>query len=146
METRRIDTLDDLRIVAEEILMFCMSHDSLHVIALSGNLGAGKTAFVKELARVLGIQTEVTSPTFVIMKSYPISAHTRFHKLTHIDAYRVESDNEMSVLGFEMLVHDSKQLICIEWPEKIQDLLPRDILHVKLVINQDCSRSVSYGV
>lgn len=86
------------------------------VIALSGHLGAGKTAFVKEIARELGITEEITSPTFVIMKIYE-TKHPRWHRLVHIDAYRLERGEELEVLGWERLVADPYNLIMFEWPE-----------------------------
>lgn len=94
------------------------------VIGLSGDLGVGKTTFVQTLAEVLGVGESVTSPTFTIMKRYT-TADGVFPTLVHIDAYRVESIDEMRVLGFETLLAERGTLVCIEWPERIEPLLPQ---------------------
>jgi len=88
------------------------------VIGLSGHLGAGKTSFTKLLAKELGITETVTSPTFVIMKIYEISAGTfSFKRLVHIDAYRLEKRGELEALDFERISSDPQNLMIIEWPE-----------------------------
>ena len=71
------------------------------VLALHGELGAGKTTFTQTLARTLGVTDAVTSPTFVIMKLYELQ-HQSFETLIHIDAYRIEHSDEMRVLGFAL--------------------------------------------
>ena len=149
METRHISILKELQGIAEEVLSLCVGKDSAQIIGLSGDLGAGKTAFVKELAKLLNVSHEITSPTFVIMKSYPIPKSSpitqQFKTLSHIDAYRIESDDEMRVLGFAELVKDQTQLVCIEWPEKIQNLIPSHVLTVVITLNNDGTREISYG-
>jgi tRNA threonylcarbamoyladenosine biosynthesis protein TsaE len=96
------------------------------LVGLSGHLGAGKTAFTKAVAKELGIDEEVTSPTFVIMKIYK-TTHSRWKQLIHIDAYRLESREEMNVLRLEEVKKDPTNLVMIEWPEKVslQDELDR---------------------
>lgn len=95
------------------------------IVGLSGNLGAGKTAFAKAVAKELGIAEEVTSPTFVIMKIYPATGgvSTRWKNLIHIDAYRLESGRELAALKWEQIVADPGNLVLIEWPEHVQDAL-----------------------
>lgn len=143
METEHITTLEELHTVAENVLSMCAQKDSAQVLALRGDLGAGKTAFVKELATLLGVVGEVTSPTFVIMKSYAIPAHAFLKTLVHIDAYRIESDDEMHVIKFEELLADTGNLVCIEWPEKIEKILPKDIHTISLTLNSDGTREVT---
>ena len=89
------------------------------VIGLSGHLGAGKTAFVKAVARELGVAGEVTSPTFVIMKIYE-TEHQVFKRLVHIDAYRLERRADLEALRFEEIVSDPNSLVMIEWPENAE--------------------------
>jgi tRNA threonylcarbamoyl adenosine modification protein YjeE len=97
--------------------------DGATVIGLSGNLGSGKTAFVQAVAAELGITEHVTSPTYVIEKIYK-TKNDKFPRLIHIDAYRLESARELEVLNFEELVEDSDNLILIEWPENVKEILP----------------------
>jgi tRNA threonylcarbamoyladenosine biosynthesis protein TsaE len=143
MKTVHVRTLPELADIARETLSSCTQKDTATVIALTGDLGVGKTAFTKELAKLLGVSHEVTSPTFVIMKSYPIPSHPFFKTLTHIDAYRIESEDEIRVLGFAELLKDPTQLICIEWPEKIQNSIPTDALTISFTLLQDV-RTVTY--
>ncbi|MEZ4200481.1 MAG: tRNA (adenosine(37)-N6)-threonylcarbamoyltransferase complex ATPase subunit type 1 TsaE [Candidatus Paceibacterota bacterium] len=102
--------------------------DGATVLALHGDLGAGKTTFVQLLARQLGVEETVTSPTFVVMKQYE-TTHD-FSNLIHIDAYRIETEEEMRVLGFEGLLQSPQTLICIEWAERIKNLLPTHTHHL----------------
>ncbi len=91
------------------------------LIGLSGHLGAGKTAFVKKAARLLGVAEEVTSPTFVLMKLYGLDQSNGYpwKRLIHIDAYRLETPEELEALGFEALASDPGNLIMVEWPENV---------------------------
>ena len=145
MKTKVIQTLEELREVAHDVLHLCEHDGMAPIIALSGDLGAGKTAFVKEVGMLLGIEYAITSPTFTIMKSYPIHNHPFLRTLTHIDAYRIESDDEMRVLGFDEIIKDMTRILCIEWPEKIHSLIPSGAIRVSITLGQDGSRSISYG-
>lgn len=91
------------------------------VIALSGNLGAGKTTFVQGLALGLGIQEPVQSPTFVLLNAYK--------NLYHFDLYRLKTSADFTSLGFDEYFH--KGGICaIEWPDRIADLLPPNTVRI----------------
>ncbi|MBN2093975.1 MAG: tRNA (adenosine(37)-N6)-threonylcarbamoyltransferase complex ATPase subunit type 1 TsaE [Candidatus Zambryskibacteria bacterium] len=104
------------------------------VVGLYGELGSGKTTFMKYLAEVLGLREVIQSPTFVIMKKYhlvPISSKLsapNLSHLIHIDAYRIESGEEMKILGWEKLISDPKNLICVEWPERISEIIPKHVV------------------
>ena len=93
------------------------------VIGLRGELGAGKTAFTKAVAKILGVELNVTSPTFVLLKKYALSAQ-KFSNLIHIDAYRLKNAHELEVLGWTELLADSQNLIMIEWPEIVAEAMP----------------------
>ena len=99
-------------------------------IGLFGDLGSGKTTFVQMLAEILGIKETVTSPTFVIEKIYLLDGERGFDRLIHIDAYRLESGREFLKLGLEETLKDSKNLVLIEWPERVQDVLPKDLIKI----------------
>ena len=95
------------------------------VVVLQGELGSGKTAFAKALGKMMGINEHIVSPTFVIMKSYNID-WKGFKKLIHVDAYRLESESELLNLGWNELVENPQHLILIEWPERVEGILPKD--------------------
>ena len=96
------------------------------LIGLTGELGAGKTTFVQGFANALGISQRVVSPTFVIMKTYPI-VHPFFRRLVHIDAYRISS-SDLNALHFSELKKDPTIIILIEWSERLARLRPHWIL------------------
>jgi len=95
------------------------------VIALQGDLGAGKTYFAQAFGKVMGVKEDMPSPTFVIMKSYDVDWRG-FKKLIHIDAYRLESEQELLNLGWEELIEDPENIILIEWPERVAGLIPEE--------------------
>ena len=109
------------------------------IVGLYGNLGAGKTALTKVLAEELGIRESVTSPTFVIEKIYE-TQHPIFKRLIHIDAYRLENGAELQVLNFEELVENPNNLIVIEWPENVKEILPEDHVRVRCEFVDENSR------
>ena len=89
------------------------------VLLLQGDLGSGKTVFIKGLAESLGIQEVVTSPTFVIMKVYPVADHKTFKRLVHVDLYRLDNITQAQLreLGLQEYIDDPATLVAIEWPE-----------------------------
>lgn len=92
--------------------------NSATIIGLSGELGAGKTAFTKEIAELLGVTEEILSPTFVLAKYYSLQ-NKLWNELVHIDAYRIENENELTALRWDEMIHDPKKLIIVEWPEQL---------------------------
>lgn len=117
--------------------------DSAVVLALTGNLGAGKTTLVQALAKELNVSSAVTSPTFVICKSYP-TEHPVFTKLVHLDAYRLEAESELGPLHFSEILAEPHTLVCIEWPEKIASALPPHLTKLSLTVIDETSRQVTY--
>ena len=105
------------------------------VIGLFGDLGSGKTTFTQAVARELDIKEFVTSPTFVIEKICILKGK-KFEKLIHIDAYRLESGKELADLGFKEIESDSKNLILIEWPERVENILPKDLIKINITPKQ----------
>jgi tRNA threonylcarbamoyladenosine biosynthesis protein TsaE len=97
------------------------------VIALQGDLGAGKTTFVQGFLKGLGIKKRATSPTFIIMRRYkiPRTLAVRRSHLHHMDAYRLRKPEDVSSLGFKEILADRQNIILIEWPENIKGALPR---------------------
>ncbi len=117
--------------------------DGALVIALSGNLGAGKTTLTQAIAKKLGIGARVKSPTFLIMETYPIS-FDRFHQLIHVDAYRMERPDEIKNLGFDSLLKNQSNLIVIEWPEKIPPFVPEKAFRVNLSFIDKNTREITF--
>ncbi|HVV38772.1 MAG TPA: tRNA (adenosine(37)-N6)-threonylcarbamoyltransferase complex ATPase subunit type 1 TsaE [Candidatus Paceibacterota bacterium] len=118
-------TLAELPAFAQQILgSLSPKQDAAVVIALSGDLGAGKTTFTQALAKAIGVEETVQSPTYVLMKSYPI-IYKGFEKLVHIDAYRLDDPKEFATLKPETFLNDPKALVCIEWPEKVRGMLSK---------------------
>ena len=144
--TYDVTTLPNLVLAAEAVLIRAVSaarkSDVAVVLALTGDLGAGKTTLVQQFARLLGVTDTVTSPTFVIMKEYE-TMHTTFEKLVHIDAYRIEDIDEMRPLGFSARLGEAKTLICIEWAERIAELLPVTTISVALGLHPDETRTLT---
>lgn len=113
------------------------------VVGLYGNLGAGKTAFVKAIASVFGTTRTVTSPTFVIEKVYKLIAQ-KFECLIHIDAYRLKDSSEIKVLGWDTLVSNPKNIIIVEWADIIEDILPEDAKRIYFKISSDTLRTLEF--
>ncbi len=87
------------------------------IFALNGNLGAGKTVFTKGAAEFLGVKDVVTSPTFVIEKKYKLNGNSFWKTLIHIDAYRLEGEENLSVVSWNEIATDPNNIIFVEWPE-----------------------------
>ena len=100
------------------------------VLALEGELGAGKTTFVQGIAQELGVEKRVLSPTFVFLRSYSLK-NTKFKKFHHFDLYRCVSLEDVKSIGFAEVLGDEDSLVVIEWPEVAQTLLPKNTVWVR---------------
>jgi len=100
------------------------------IFALEGNLGSGKTTFIQGIAQGLRVKENVLSPTFVIQKDFSIIAGN-YSNLYHIDAYRLKNPEELVELGFKDLIKNPKNIIVIEWANKVKKILPKDIVWIK---------------
>lgn len=108
------------------------------LLALVGNLGAGKTVFVKALAEALGVEDNVTSPTFVLMKVYN-TKHEKIKKLVHVDCYRLEGKEDLADIGLSEYIEDENNLVVIEWADKIKNL-PDNIIRINIKSTGEESR------
>ena len=120
---------------AHEILLKDLQKTAT-VLALSGDLGAGKTTFLQGFAKGLGIEEIVNSPTFVIMKKFKLQASS-FKNFYHLDCYRLNSPEEILHLGFEEVISNPKNIVAIEWPEKIKKLLPLESIDVSFTATKE---------
>jgi tRNA threonylcarbamoyladenosine biosynthesis protein TsaE len=103
-------------------------------LALTGELGAGKTAFVKGLAKALGIKQVVQSPTFLLMKCYPIVPRATCHALRaicHVDAYRIKNERELLAIGLGEKLGDPQTATAIEWADLVPELIPKGAIKIK---------------
>lgn len=101
---------------------FAQTLDGGEVVLLEGSLGAGKSVFVRGVARALGIEKRITSPTFVLMKVYDVLDHATIKRLVHVDAYRVGLD-DLEAIGLMEYLTDPVTVVFIEWGEKVKKWL-----------------------
>lgn len=112
------------------------------IVGLSGDLGSGKTTFVKYLAKEIGITDEVVSPTFILAKYYEL-AGAKWKRLIHIDAYRFDDPDEIEVLKWEDMIADTSNLILFEWPERIGARFPVDATLLRLTFINEDTRNIA---
>jgi len=146
METLHIKRVEELNALAVTVLSKLTEarvEGLATVLAISGDLGAGKTTFMQAFAKQLHIEETVISPTYVIMKKYDIDETDVevFESLIHIDAYRIEHIDEMRVLRFEEILAEKDTIICIEWAEKLQELLPKHTVFMNIEIQGETKRT-----
>lgn len=136
--------LSEIQSVAQEVLEAVKKprrYSGAAVIALSGDLGAGKTTLTQAIARELGVKEHLVSPTFVIMKFYNLE-NQNWQKLIHIDAYRLNSKTELEKLGWQEIISDTNNLILLEWPERVDGLIPADAIQVNLSHKEEFIREI----
>lgn len=147
----KIDKEKDLEKVVEKVFQIIEKKinkkKKATIIALYGDLGSGKTTFTKYLAKFLGIKDLITSPTFVIQKNFNILEEFEikkriFKKLIHIDAYRINSAEELIKLGWLENILQTENLIVVEWPEKILEILPEEIIKLHFNFINETTREV----
>lgn len=124
------------------------------VVALSGDLGAGKTTFTQGFAKTLGIKHRIVSPTFLIFRNYPIlGGSTSYRGLTsigyknfyHVDVYRIQNPKELDILDFKHILKDPHNIVLIEWADKIKKILPKDTIWVNFTHGRkETERFITY--
>ncbi|MBQ7470961.1 MAG: tRNA (adenosine(37)-N6)-threonylcarbamoyltransferase complex ATPase subunit type 1 TsaE [Prevotella sp.] len=146
-----IENIDHIREAARE---FVNNIGNRRIFAFYGNMGAGKTTFIKAVCEELGISDVITSPTFAIVNEYELPASRTSHlnsvpsclevggSVYHFDFYRIHRLEEVYDMGYEDYFY-SGALCFIEWPELIEDLLPADAVKVMIQVLPDGSRMVS---
>lgn len=129
MKRIEIDSLSELKNVAQEVIE---SLEGRTVVLLRGEMGAGKTTLISRIAAYLGADDTVTSPTFALVNQYEGSDC----RIYHFDFYRIEEIEEVFDLGYEEYFY-SGDLCFVEWPEKIEPLLPDDAMTVRITVGED---------
>ena len=137
MTTIHVDSIAQLPEAAEK---FVAVMDDRTVYTFYGQMGAGKTTFINALCRRLGVEDDVTnSPSFAIINEY--RSDTTAELIYHFDLYRLEDIDEALEIGVEDYF-DSGALCFLEWPERIEDILPDDTVRVDIRVNDDDSRDI----
>ncbi|MEX0869967.1 MAG: tRNA (adenosine(37)-N6)-threonylcarbamoyltransferase complex ATPase subunit type 1 TsaE [Candidatus Spechtbacterales bacterium] len=119
------------------------------VFALEGELGAGKTNFTQGIAEFLGIERNVTSPTFVLVKKYNIAdkvSGDKSARFYHLDCYRTQSPQEIMELDWEDVVREKDNVVIVEWAEKIKDIIPKDAVWVTMKSRGENEREIVVSV
>jgi tRNA threonylcarbamoyladenosine biosynthesis protein TsaE len=130
--------------LAKKILNTKPSTLNAKVVALVGDLGAGKTTFVQGFAKALGIKHRMVSPTFLIMRRYQVSG-IKYHDFYHVDIYRIHDPKELNVLNFKSILHSPLNIVLIEWAEKIKKILPKDTIWVNFTHGRkETERIITY--
>ena len=117
-ETQKIAATLALKIINSKPLKHAQ------ILAFEGELGAGKTTFIQGFARALKIKQKITSPTFVLMKSYSLLT-THYSLLFHIDAFRLKDWHDLASLGIKDIFADPGNIVLIEWAERVRPILPQ---------------------
>ena len=138
---KQIHSIVELEAFAKELITNLVPGETATLITLSGELGAGKTTLTQAFARELGITKTVTSPTFVLENLYELT-DSLFTTFIHIDAYRLTDPQELTALKFDELLDEPKNLIVLEWPEKVAQALPTPTVAIGLTPHEDGSRTL----
>jgi tRNA threonylcarbamoyladenosine biosynthesis protein TsaE len=139
-EIRNLDELKSLTIQIIDKLLVRYQNKPL-VIGLVGELGAGKTTLVRFLASYLGIQNQIASPTFLIIKEYALPRSIRGkNALLHIDAYRVVGVDELTNLNFIEEVSDPQKIIIVEWAERIKKIMSQETIWLSITVGSEGER------
>lgn len=126
--------LDQISKTAQWVLKNCKSR----ILLFDGPMGSGKTTLIKEISNHLGVKDVTSSPTFSLVNEYLSNTGETVY---HFDFYRIEDEEEAFDMGIEEYL-DSGSWCFIEWPDKVQNLLPLESDVIKLTINQDNSRTI----
>ena len=134
--------IQNIEQLPEVVGIFIETMDDRTVYAFRGEMGAGKTTFITELCRQLGVDDAANSPSFSIVNEY--RSDTTAELIYHIDFYRLDDIEEALEIGTEDYI-DSGALCLIEWPERVEDLLPGDTVDVYIKVDEnDNSRIISF--
>ena len=134
---RTIHNIDTIRQTAREFLDNIGTH---RILAFYGNMGAGKTTFIKALCEELGVKDVITSPTFAIVNEYTTADGMPVY---HFDFYRIKKLEEVYDIGYEEYLAENA-LCLMEWPELIEDILPEETLRIKISECPNGTRSIEF--
>lgn len=133
----KITQLADLNDAARTLIQYAGAEK---IFIFEGGMGAGKTTFIKAIAHALGVEETVSSPTFSIVNEYLAAEKSIFH----FDFYRIKSIREAYDIGYEEYFY-SGNICLIEWPEKIEELLPENYIRIKIESLNETERILSFS-
>lgn len=136
-------SLDETKMLAQAFLNTLKKAEVGTVVALEGDLGSGKTTFSQSVGDILGVREVMQSPTFVIEKIYEIK-YGGFTHLIHIDAYRLERFEELLHLGWEEICSRPENLILIEWPERVKEIIPERAKRICFKFVDETTRELEF--
>jgi tRNA threonylcarbamoyladenosine biosynthesis protein TsaE len=122
---------EDTKKIAEKLVRSLEVGERAVVLALYGDLGAGKTTLAQNIGEYLGVHDPIQSPTYLIEKIYELRRSPWQH-LVHIDAYRLDDESELLSLGWREIVNKPENLIIVEWADKVGNILPDDAIHIHI--------------
>lgn len=128
-----LQTKEMASVFAKELVKI-KGHKSAVVVALLGDLGTGKSTFVRYILKTLGVKQKIASPTFTLMRKYKIPGYS--FVAYHLDCYRLKEISEVEHLGLKEILKDPKAIIFIEWPELIAKILPKDKIKISITHGQ----------
>lgn len=128
-------TIEGLQRVAESTIILAGNY---RIWLFEGEMGTGKTTFIKVLCKVFGVVDDVNSPTFALVNEYIDRQDTRFY---HFDFYRIKNEEEAMDIGADEYFYSGDRCF-IEWPEKIPSLIPDEFLRIFISINSDNTRKI----
>jgi tRNA threonylcarbamoyladenosine biosynthesis protein TsaE len=133
-------SIDDNIVVSEQILEH---YPDARIFALYGKMGAGKTTFIKSFCKVLGAEKTAKSPTFAIINEYECrDIACNVSTLYHFDFYRIKNEDEAYDIGYEEYFYSGNYCF-IEWPERIENLLPERYVRIDIKVNNDETRLIT---
>ena len=132
--------INNLNLIEKTAQEFISQMGDNKIFAFYGDMGVGKTTFIKQICLLLGVNQKVTSPTFSLVNEYETQSGGIIY---HFDFYRLEKSEEALDFGvYEYF--DSENICLLEWPKIIEDLLPEETIKIKIVLNKDNSRTISF--
>ena len=138
-KTINIKSLEEIGAAAHEFVQYVSSsHLQSNIFAFFGQMGAGKTTFIKALCRELGVEDDVNSPTFTIVNEYRAA---KGFPVYHFDFYRINRISEAYDIGIDEYF-SAEGLCLVEWPEKIEEILPDDCFRVYVCVDGDGNRTI----
>ena len=117
-------------LLARKFLRRRLKQKGALILALSGELGAGKTTFIQGFMRGLGVRKKITSPTFVLIKNYKLKT-SNYKRVYHVDCYRIKNAGELLKLGLREIFENPQNIVLIEWTERIRRALPKNAIWLK---------------